>query len=254
MTSRILARSRPARRWLVRLGILAATVAVSLFTLALPAAAHIGVFPDGDASAGSRTKLTFRVPNESPDSSTVAVTFSLPTDHPLPTVSVLHQPGWTAELATVTLDPPVTEGNFTLEKAVSSVTFTAEKGAGVGPGEFAEFAILVGPIPDVDSLAFPAKQVYSDGTVVDWDQPPNADGSEPDDPAPALTVTPESAVKTGDVPSPSSDPATPVLSLAALVVAAVAMLMAAVAIRKRPSRSGGQAKSGDDPAEIGAAP
>lgn len=235
---------RPVRlRWLARLGVLALTVAVSLLTATLPASAHVGVSADEDLSVGERATLTFRVPNESPDSSTVAVAFSLPTDHPLPTVSVLHQPGWTAKIATIELNPPVTDGNFTLTEAISSVTFTATDGVGIGPGEFAEFVMSVGPVPDVDSLSFPTEQTYSDGTIVNWDQPPNADGSEAEDPAPSLAITSRSAA--GDDEGQSevaessavSETTVLILSLAALVVAAVAMLMAAVAMRKRTVRS-----------------
>ncbi|MET0866251.1 MAG: DUF1775 domain-containing protein, partial [Nakamurella sp.] len=61
--------------------------AVGLFVGAGIAAAHVSVNPS-EAVAGSFTKLTFRVPNESPTAGTVGLTVTLPADHPIAYVSV----------------------------------------------------------------------------------------------------------------------------------------------------------------------
>ena len=79
-------------------------------------------------------------------------------------------------------------GTATIDEAVTSVTFTAD-GAGLAPHEFAVFNLLLGPVPDVDSLTFGAVQTYADGEVVSWTDPIPADGEEPEHPAPVLTVS-----------------------------------------------------------------
>jgi len=49
------------------------------------------------------------------------------------------------------------------------VTWTADKGGGIGPEQFEQFELSAGPFPEgVDSLSFPTTQTYSDGEVVHW--------------------------------------------------------------------------------------
>ena len=89
------------------------------------------------------------------------------------------------------LTPPVQVGERTVSEAVRTVTWTANPGTRIGPGEFLEFPLSVGPLPTgVEEIALPAVQTYDDGSVVAWDQPMNPDGSEPERPAPTLTLTP----------------------------------------------------------------
>lgn len=167
--------------------------------LAAPASAHVTVNPR-EAAAGGYHKLSLRVPNESPTAGTVAVAVSLPTDTPLASVSVRPHAGWDAEVTRTTLPEPVTSGDLELTEAVTRITWTAEPGVRVAPGQFEEFDISVGPLPeDVETLSFPATQTYDDGEVVAWDQP-LVEGTEPEHPAPVLTVT--------DAPRESHDAAT----------------------------------------------
>ena len=175
------------QRALARLGLTAATTAVITLTVAAAASAHVTIRPDSDAS-GSYSKLTVRVPNESDTAGTVSIKLDLPADTPFPSVRVQPHAGWTAELTTKTFDEPVTVGDYTLEKAVTSVTWTADAGVRIGPDEFDEFAISVGPLPEPGTYFFPATQTYDDGEVVAWATEPTAGGEEPDKPAPQLTV------------------------------------------------------------------
>jgi|GEM_PF-384202 len=175
-----------ARRWQ------RAVTTLSLATVGLMAgagiaSAHVTVNPS-EAAAGDYTKLTFRVPNESPTAGTVGITIALPADHPFASVSVREIPGWTVVPSKTTLPAPVTEGDVTIKEAVTSITWTADQGTAIGPGEFAEFDISAGPVPDAGSLAFPATQTYNDGTVVEWNEPTPASGEEPEHPVPTLTV------------------------------------------------------------------
>ena len=115
-----------APRWRRAITLISLT-AVGLLAGAGVASAHVTVNPS-EAAAGGFTKLTFRVPNESPTAGTVAVTVDLPADHPFAYVSVKQVPGWSVVPTTSTLPAPVTEGDLTIKEAVTSVTWTADPG------------------------------------------------------------------------------------------------------------------------------
>ena len=76
------------------------------------------------------------------------------------------------------------------------VEFTAEAGAGIGPGEFQEFSLSGGPFPDAESLTFPVVQTYSDGSESAWIEPTVDGQAEPEHPAPVLSLTAETATET----------------------------------------------------------
>ena len=153
----------------------------------LDAYAHVTV-SSPDAAPGGFGKIVFRVPNESDSANTTAITVQLPTDTPLPFVSVGAMPGWTATTTTTQLPEPVEVEGFTVTEAVSSATWTAD-GDGLPPEQFAEFQLSVGPFPDdVDELVFPATQTYSDGEVVSWSDPTVEGEDEPEHPAPVLAL------------------------------------------------------------------
>jgi len=137
------------------------------------AAAHVTVAAPG-AEQGGYSVLTFRVPTESETASTTALTVTLPG---LKSARTEPLPGWTAVVAK---DPG--------SKLATSVTWTADPGVGVVPGQFQQFVLSAGPLPEQDEVSFPAAQTYSDGNVVNWDQPAGPDGAEPDKPAPTLTL------------------------------------------------------------------
>jgi uncharacterized protein YcnI len=137
------------------------------------ASAHVSVAAPG-AEQGGYTVLTFRVPTESETAGTTAVTVQLPN---LKSARTEPMPGWTS---TVQKDPA--------SATATSVTWTADPGVSVGPGQFQQFVLSAGPLPEQDQVEFPATQTYSDGKVVQWNQQPNPDGSEPDKPAPTLKL------------------------------------------------------------------
>ena len=157
-----------------------------------------------------------------------------------------------------TLPAPVTEGDTTIKEAVTSVTWTADPAPRSAPGEFAEFEISAGPVPEVDSLEFPATQTYSDGTVVEWNEPTPASGEEPEHPVPTLTVDPAAAATsaTASVIQTTGQPVTTaatgtetsstptVLAVLSLIVAAAALLVAAFALRRRAGGPGNPPRQG----------
>ncbi len=218
---------RPDRRRLgCRLLALAVAAGALMFAAALPAAAHVTVNPN-EVAGGSWAKLTFRVPTESATASTIQLTVTFPTDHPLASVNLKPKPGWTATTATAELPAPVKVHGATLTKAVHTVTWKAD-GEGILPGQFDEFDISVGPLPDTGTLVFDAAQAYSDGSVVNWDETtPDADH-----PAPTLTLADPPA---GD----SSDEIARGLAIAALVVALAAVALAALRPRRSDARGSG---------------
>ena len=253
----------PGRPRLVRrLAGLVALTAVGVLAGAGVAAAHVHVDPSSTAT-GSYSLLTFQVPNESATAGTTAVRVEIPADRPLASVSWEAVPGWTASVQKGALPAPVTQGDLTLTEAVSSVTWTADPGTSVGPGQFARFLLSVGPLPDATTLSFPVDQTYDDGTVVRWADPENADGTEAEHPVPAFTLTPATAGDGDDDAAPSSASSSAVgaapetatidtaaaattddtdspartLGIIGIVVAAVALLTAAIGLR-RPRSTG----------------
>ena len=220
---------RPA----TRLGIVLAALVGLLVVGGGIASAHVSV-SSPDATAGGFGKLVFRVPNESDTASTVRVRIQLPTDTPFASVSTQPMPGWTATLTRAALDPPVTDddGNEVTE-AVSVVDFAADPGTGIGPGQFQEFALAVGPFPDVDSVSFSVVQTYSDGTESAWIDPAVAGQAEPEHPAPvlALSSSADGAAEAGSSPASSGadhDGGTTGASAGLALVLAIVALVAGI--------------------------
>jgi uncharacterized protein YcnI len=162
-----------------------AVAGLAIVVAAPTAAAHVTVNP-GEAPKGGFAKLAFRVPNERPDAGTTTVEVNLPEDQPIANVSVRPKDGWTYTVERRTLDEPIDNHGEELTEVVSKVTWT---GGVIEPGEFDEFEVSVGPLPeDADQILFPTLQTYEGGEVVRWIDEPNPDGSEPEHPAPLLTL------------------------------------------------------------------
>ncbi|WP_198045561.1 YcnI family copper-binding membrane protein [Kitasatospora mediocidica] len=179
-------RSLPARR----LAAVAALTTGTVLAFAAPAFAHVTVQP-GTAQAGGYTAVAFRVPDESDTAGTTKLEVTVPTDHPVTSVSTQPLPGWTATVEKSKLATPVKSAKgATITDAVSKITWTADAGTKVGPGQFQEFKISLGPLPtDTDKLVFKALQTYDDGTVVRWIDEAQSGQPEPQHPAPTLTLT-----------------------------------------------------------------
>ncbi|MCU1431225.1 MAG: nuclear export factor [Actinotalea sp.] len=193
-----------------------ATVAVAGALLLLPAggaSAHVRVVPD-TTTEGGYAELTFRVPNESQTAGTVGLTVDLPTATPFTSVSVRPVTGWTAVVTEATLPGPVDVEGTTITTAPATVTWTADPGTQIHPGEYQTFSVSVGRLPDAGTVVvLPATQTYSDGTEVLWDDV-ESEGVDAEHPAPSLTTTaPEPEVAT-TVTAAAVDPATPPAAVA----------------------------------------
>ncbi|KZF04050.1 nuclear export factor GLE1 [Rhodococcus sp. EPR-157] len=164
-----------------RASFIAGTTTLALVFGAGAASAHVSVYAPG-AEQGGYSVLTFRVPTESDTAATSSVKVELPG---LSSARTQPIPGWTS-----TVDKNA-------EGLATAVTWTAAPGAEVLPGQFQQFLLSAGPLPEQDSVSFPATQTYNDGEVVEWNEEPAADGSEPEKPAPTLTLTAASAESDG---------------------------------------------------------
>ncbi|MEU4801443.1 YcnI family protein [Actinosynnema sp. NPDC023587] len=169
--------------------VLAATAFLALGT-AGPASAHVTASTPKDAVQGGYTKVTIRVPNERPANGTVKLELTLPAEYPLASVSTRPTAGWKVEAVKATLDKPVKAHGAEVTEAVRTVVWTADPGVRIEPGQFNEFDLSIGPLPDnTDKLVMPTKQTYDNGEVVDWNTPPPAEGGEePEKPAPVLNL------------------------------------------------------------------
>ncbi len=175
----------------------AALTAVAVAALAFPgaASAHVTVNPN-TATQGGYTKVSFRVPNEKDDASTVKLEIALPTDTPIASVSLKPVQGWTAVAENTKLATPIKTDDGEITDAVTKITWTAAAGAEIKPHQFQEFDVSLGPLPAADQIVFKALQTYSDGEIVRWIDEPAA-GAEAEHPAPVLKLTKAGATPGG---------------------------------------------------------
>jgi uncharacterized protein YcnI len=211
-----------------------------LLALAAPlaASAHVTVGPN-QATAGSFTLISFKVPTESATAVTNKVVVTIPQDTPFAYVSYVPVPGWTTELTTEKLATPIKGEDGDITDAVTSVTWTASPGSEITDGQLQLFPLSVGPVPDTGSIVLAAQQTYSDGTVVDW----NGTEAGAEHPAPVLYVndTPPSdhhsddsdaTVEAEHTAAPTDDVLARVLGIGGLVVGIVGLVIGITGRRK----------------------
>ncbi|MDG4749724.1 MULTISPECIES: YcnI family copper-binding membrane protein [Micromonospora] len=162
-------------------------VATAVLGLAGPASAHVTINP-AEGTQGGYGRFAFRVPNESDTASTVKVEVNLPENAPVGSVSTMPVAGWTVAVEKRKVDPPIEVHGSQLTEAVSKLTFTAAPNGGVKPGEFQEFPVSMGPLPQADTMVFKVLQTYSDGNVSRWIEEPTPGAEEPENPAPVLKL------------------------------------------------------------------
>ncbi len=205
-----------------------------------PAFAHVTVDPS-QANQGGYATVTFKVPNEKDDASTVQVEVEIPTDQPIASVSVQPVPGWTATVTKTPLSAPVTTDDGQVSEAVSKITWA---GGQIQPGQFQSFPVSMGPLPKRDEVVFKTLQTYSDGDVARWIELTPAGGAEPERPAPVLMLekatagadhhaaaadTTSEASATSDSDGNSSSDT---LAIVAIVVGALGVIIGGVAFAR----------------------
>ncbi len=216
-----------------RLALLVLAALAALLALAVPALAHVTVSAPGATRGGGDQEITFRVPVEK-DVATTKLTVVLPTATPIASIEVAQKEGWTHTQQSTKLAKPIHTDDGDITTAVSQVTWTADKGAALQPGEYGTFTLLAGQLPKTSSLTFRAVQTYSDHSVVRWiETPAPGSSAEPEHPAPTLTLAAASgsSAKAAPAAKPSAAPGNTgpvVLSIVALVLAAAALGLAVV--------------------------
>lgn len=206
---------------------------VATLVLAPAAAAHVTLNPR-EWEAGGFARFAVRVPNERDNASTTRVSLRFPE----PILSASFQPveGWQRTVRMVELDEPIDVEGEQVTERIDTVTWS---GGRIRPGEFQEFGVSFRtPEEPGTELAFPAVQTYSNGEVVRWIGP-----SDADEPAPIVTVT-EAPPEAGEAATPAATPpqAEPdeggdALSIVALIagVAGLAAGLAALFWRRQPA-------------------
>jgi len=222
-----------------RVALVLGAVLLGVVFFAAPASAHVTVNPQ-EAEKGGFARLAFRVPNESDTASTVKLEVVLPENAPVGSVSTMPVAGWTVAVEKRKVDPPVDVHGTQVSEVVSKITWTAAAGAGVKPGEFAEFPVSMGPLPDTDRMVFKALQTYSDNNVSRWIEEPQPGAEEPENVAPVLTLVgatsadPTPGPETAAPPAEDDDNLAVILAVVALVAGLGGLVLGGLAfVRSR---------------------
>jgi uncharacterized protein YcnI len=219
-----------------------AAAVVAVLALAPVAGAHVTLQPE-EAPAGGFARLDVRVPNERDNAGTTKVEVQFPPGFLF--ASYEPAPGWDIELTMRKLDKPVEQFGEQITEEVGGVTFTANgEGNAIQPGQFRDFGLSLS-IPDRagSTLTFKALQTYSNGEVVRWIGPPDAE-----EPAPQVKLTAAegeeaAAEPAAQQPAPAAseeDDDGTGLAIVALVVGAVGLAtgLAALFLSRRRTRVG----------------
>ena len=233
--------SIPARRTVLRIGVGVAAALAAAVSLPGVAQAHISIQPAA-AEPGGFSVVAFRVPNERDDASTTRLQVTLPKDQPLGSVSTTPIPGWTVKTSTRQLDQPIEMFGQQLDEVVSKVAWTAT-GGGIRPGEYQDFDVSLGQLPESGELVFPTLQTYSSGEKVNWNQVSADDAAEPEQPAPTLGIAAAPTAQAGtdeatgagaqESPAASTDDSSDLLPLTMSGAALVVSLLTALLVWRR---------------------
>ena len=213
-----------------------AAIAATL-VIAPAAAAHVTLNPP-EWEAGGFARFAVRVPNERDNADTTRISVKFPEQ----VLSASFQPveGWKRTVKMVELDEPIDVEGEQVTERIDTVTWS---GGRIRPGEFQEFGVSFRTPEEPDTeLAFPAVQRYSNGDVVRWIGPPDAE-----EPAPVVAIT-EAPPEEGEAAAPAETPAqaaqeddegSDTLSILALIagLAGLAAGLAAILWGRRQARA-----------------
>lgn len=208
--------------------------------LASPSAtAHVGAYIDGGVP-GETGLITLRVPAESDNPPTTKVEVRIPDGIQIRTVRPQPVAGWQLDIKKKKTNPTIYRDDGTpVDEVVSSVTWTAT-GPGIMPGQFDDFVLEAGPLPDVETLALPTIQTFADGTADAWTEPA-PEGSDPEFPVPTVTLG-----SSGETAASGGNAMTSVIAWTALGFAVIAVALGIFAIDRAR-------RSADDAGSVSAA-
>lgn len=223
----------------VRAAVAVLLVGGLLLAGAAPAAAHVSVTPE-QARQGGYATVTFQVPNERDDASTVKVEVALPTDTPIASVVPQAVPGWQVAVETTRPAAPVKTDAGQVSEVVAKITWS---GGTIPPGQFQAFPVLMGPLPRAATVSFATVQTYSDGDVVRWIEAPLKGAPEPQNPAPVLALVADgdraaaaasASAERDDDDNDDGDDAVRALAVAGVILGALGVALGAAAfVRSR---------------------
>ena len=168
----------------------------AMLVVAPAAAAHVTLNPP-EWEAGGFARFAVRVPTERDNASTTRITMKFPEQ----ILEARFQPveGWKRTVKMAQLDEPIDVEGEQVTERIDTVTWS---GGSIRPGEFQEFGVSFRTPEEAGTdLAFPTVQTYSNGEVVRWIGPADAD-----EPAPVVAVT-EPAAEEGEAVAPAATPA-----------------------------------------------
>lgn len=187
------------------------------------ATAHVDAKLDGTGPGGFGV-ITLGVPTEAGKPATTKVEVRIPDETPLRTVRPQPVAGWQVDITKRKVDPPLLKDDGTpVTEVVNTVTWTTT-GTGIPSGQFAQFALYAGPLPDDDTLALPTTQTFSDGTTEAWAEPAT-DGEKPKFPVPTATI------------AKGASSVLPIVAWSALGLSVIALALAVLGIDRASRRS-----------------
>lgn len=208
----------------------AATLAAGavVAVLASPAAnAHVDARLDGTGPGGFGV-VTLGVPTEAGKPATTKVQVRIPDETPLRTVRPQPVAGWQIAITKRTIDPPLRKDDGSpVTEVVDTVTWTST-GEGIPSGQFGQFALYLGPLPDAATLNLPTTQTFSDGSSEAWTEATTGT-DKPKFPVPAAAIT---------RPAGSM---LPIVAWSALGMSVIALALAVFGIDRASRRSGAAA-------------
>lgn len=153
----------------------------ALLGLAAPAAAQVSIVP-GSVKGGSTETFAFRLANQRTDTQSNRLEIVFPQSPPIAFAEVKPARGWTAKINPRPLDPPQQSGDRLISQVVGSIVL---EGGEVGPGQFEQFLVTLGPLPEQGDLVLDTVQGYTSGAS---DRFSAAAGN-----APVIVVSPNAA-------------------------------------------------------------
>jgi uncharacterized protein YcnI len=163
---------------------------LGLLALAPAVQARVSIVP-GAVPGGGTSVFAFRLANERPDTASTRLELTFPQDPPIAFAEVAGVRGWTATITPRELPEPIQAGDKTITEVVGSIVLS---GGSVGPGQFEQFLITLGPLPADGRLVLDAVQGYANGQSDTWT------GAT----APSITIGPGNVVGAPPVGGPAN--------------------------------------------------
>ena len=176
----------------------------ALVALAGPASAHVEPTPS-EVPAGSTQIISFTVPHGCDGSPTTKIDMKIPSG--VTVAKAVYVSGWTVTTTKGPITPYKDADGNQITEAVTEVTWT---GGPVPDDQVAVFGLSVAfPDKEGESFSFPTVQTCETGST-SWIEATPPGGTEPEHPAPTVTLTKAEPEGGGDATTTEAGKATPV--------------------------------------------